>query len=178
VVPIDAYVAKRTAGQAVEDAQHRQHRDDDEKQERDEHRDLRRYVRAQPQSHEVLAAQDRLLRADLQQPVSEPEEEGAEHHPEADHHHRGRVRVRELERAGTEEHREHGDDERGRSEQDREREVVAAERLQRPPRQHAPLSQATRGSALGSLGARRDSACSTASDGRTRGASSGSARRR
>ena len=99
-------------GQAVQQAKHTEHRHDDEEEERHEDGHLRRHVRAEPQADEALAAQDRSLGADLEQAVGEPEEEGGEDDPEADHHHRARARVLEVERAGPEEDGEHGDDQR------------------------------------------------------------------
>ena len=59
----------------------------------------------------ALTLEDRPLGADLEQPVGEPEEEGGEDDPEADHHHRARARMRGVERAGAEENGEHPDDE-------------------------------------------------------------------
>ena len=69
-------------------------------------------VFAEPQADEALAAQDRSLGADLEQSVGEPEEEGGEDDPEADHHHRAWTRVLEVKRARPEKNGEHADDQR------------------------------------------------------------------
>ena len=103
---------QRAFGQAVQQTKHAEHRHDDDEQERDEDGHLRRHVRAEPQADEAFAPHDRALGADLEQAVSEPEEERGENDPEADHHHRARVRVVEIERTGPEQDGEHGDDER------------------------------------------------------------------
>ena len=117
---------------------------DDQQQERHQDGHLRRHVGAEPQSDEVLAAQDRSLGADLQQAVGEPEEERGEDDPEADHHHRARARVLEVERARPEEDGEHADDHGRRADQDRERQAVAHERLQRPSGEDTPLGEPAR----------------------------------
>ena len=103
---------QRASGQAVQQAKHAQHRHDHDEEERHEDGHLRRHVRAEPQADEAFAAHDRSLGADLEQAVGEPEEERGKDDPEADHHHRARARVLEVERAGPEEDGEHADDER------------------------------------------------------------------
>ena len=109
-----------------------------------EDRHLRRHVGAEPQADEALAAQDRALGADLQQAVGEPEEERGEDDPEPDHHHRARARVVDVERAGPEQDGEHGDDQRRRPDQDRQRQAVAHEDLERPLGEHSPLREPAR----------------------------------
>jgi hypothetical protein len=120
----------RATGQAVQEPKDAQHPDDDEEEERHEDGHLRRHVGAESQADEVLAAQDCSLGADLQQAIGEPEEERGEDDPEADHHHRARARVLEIEGARLEEDGEHADDHCRRPDQDREGQAVAHERLQ------------------------------------------------
>ena len=139
---------QRTVRETIHGAKHAQHRHDHEEKERNEDRDLRRHVRADAQTDEAFAAHDRALRTDLQQPVGEPEEEGGKDDPEADHHHRARARVLEVEGTGPEENGEHPDDKCRRREQDRERQWIAYERLERPAREHVPLREPARNRAL------------------------------
>ena len=68
---------QRTAREAVQQAEHAEHADDHEEEERNEDRHLRRDVRTGPQPDEALTTQDRALGTDLEQRISEPEEEPA-----------------------------------------------------------------------------------------------------
>ena len=99
-----------TIGEAVQEAEHTEHRHDHEEEERHENGHLRCHVRAEPQADEALAVHDRSLGADLQQAVGESEEERGKDDPEADHDHRARARVLHVERAGPEQDGEHADD--------------------------------------------------------------------
>jgi hypothetical protein len=99
-------------GQAVQPTKHAQHRHDHDEEEWHEDCYLRGHVRAQPQTDEAFAAHDRALGANLEQAVGDAEKERGKDDPEADHHHRARVRVLEIECAGPEEDGEHAHDER------------------------------------------------------------------
>src|SRR5215208_5597755 len=91
-------------------------------------------------SDQMLTAHDRPLGDDLKEPIGQAEEERPEGDPEEDHRDRARVRVADVERAGSEEDREHRDDQRRGADQDRHGQAVAHHRLERSSRQHRKLA--------------------------------------